>query len=168
MNYEIFGPQSGSSLTREASSPFIIWLRKCVYVWLSIIVSFSLGPNCARKYTSVWQRFHTTHPQMRACHGKSCRLFFLPSHRNTHFVFLPTRLSVTSIFFLSWALLSQIVSSVENILSHNPLLGITWRCQPAKILHNRSTFFHRKSSRIMDLTLVKKAAMRTVWPRHRD
>ena len=53
-----------------------------------------------------------------------------------------------------------------TVLSHNPLLGITWRCQPAKILHNRSSFFHRKSSRIMDLTLVKKAAMRTVWLRH--
>ena len=74
MNYEIFGPQSGSSLTREASSPFIIWLRKCVYGWLSVIVSFSLGPNCARKYPSG--NAHTTHPQMRTCHGKSCRPFY--------------------------------------------------------------------------------------------
>ena len=120
-----------------------------------------------RKEVSVWQRSYHS-PTNENLPWEKLSAFLLPSHPNTHFVFLPTRLSVTSIFFLCWALLSQIVSSVENILSHNPLLGITWRCQPDKILHKRSSFFHRKSSRIVDLTLVKKAAMRTVWPRHRD
>ena len=161
------------------------------YIIIIIIsVSFSLDPSCARKYPSgniiiifiivsfllvpVAQgsiRLATLKPlthKWELAMGKAMGAFLLPFHPNTYFVFLPTRLWVTSIFFLCWALLSQIVSSVENILSHNPLLGITWRCQPAKILHNRSTFFHIKSSRIMDLTLVKRAAMRTVWPRHRD
>ena len=121
-----------------------------------------------RKKVSVWQRSYHSPTNENLPWEKPWGLFYYHFIQIHTLFFLPTRLSVTSIFFLCWALLSQIVSSVENILSHNPLLGITWRCQPDKILHNRSSFFHIKSSRIVDLTLVKKAAMRTVWLRLRD
>ena len=82
-----------------------------------------------RKEVSVWQRSYHS-PTNENLPWEKLSAFLLPSHPNTHFVFLPTRLSVTSIFFLCWALLSQIVSSVENILSHNPLwesLGVASR-----------------------------------------
>ena len=86
-----------------------------------------------RKKVSVWQRSYHSPTNENLPWEKPWGLFYIlhfTFHPNTYFVFLPTRLSVTSIFFLCWALLSQIVSSVENILSHNPLwesLGVASR-----------------------------------------